>query len=55
LGFRSRCSIDSGIEEIRELLIANRFRDLDNPRYSNKAFLSVFNTHNPRVQQEAAK
>lgn len=45
LGFRPTCSIDDGIEEIKELLVAGRLRDVDNPRYTNQKFLSRFNTH----------
>ena len=45
LGFRPRYSIDDGIEEIKELLTSRRLRDVDNPRYTNQQFLSMFNTH----------
>lgn len=45
LGFRPTRSIDDGIEEIRELLESRRLKDVDSPRYTNQAFLSMFNTH----------
>lgn len=45
LGFRPTHSIDEGIEEIKELLDGHRLRDIDNPRYTNQLFLSMFNTH----------
>lgn len=45
LGFRAERSIDQGIEEVKGLLDSFRIRDLDNPRYTNQAFLTAFNTH----------
>jgi len=45
LGFKSIYSIDDGIEEIKELLDSRRLRDVDNPRYTNQTYLSMFNTH----------
>jgi Nucleoside-diphosphate-sugar epimerases len=45
LNFKLAYSIDDGIEEIKELLDSSRLRDIDNPRYTNQAFLSKFNTH----------
>jgi nucleoside-diphosphate-sugar epimerase len=45
LGFRAACSIDDGIEEVKELLDTGRIRDTDNPRYINQLFLSAFSTH----------
>jgi nucleoside-diphosphate-sugar epimerase len=45
LRFRPERSIDQGIAEVKELLDAGRIRDLDNPRYTNQAFLTTFNTH----------
>lgn len=45
LGFRPRYSIDDGIEEIKELLVSRRLKDVENPRYTNQAFLSMFSTH----------
>jgi len=45
LGFKPAYSIDDGIEEIRSLLESHRLKDLDNPRYTNQKFLSLYNTH----------
>lgn len=45
LDFKPRVSIDDGIGEIKELLDSNRLRDLDNPRYTNQAYLKLFATH----------
>src|SRR5262245_13494435 len=45
LGFRPRCSIDEGIEEIKSLLVSHRLKDVENPRYTNQKFLSIHNTH----------
>jgi len=45
LGFKPGCSIDDGIEEVKELLVTGRLRDVENPRYTNQTFLSMFNTH----------
>lgn len=45
LGFKPGYSIDDGIEEIKDLLVTGRLRDVDNPRYTNQTFLSMFNTH----------
>jgi nucleoside-diphosphate-sugar epimerase len=44
-GFRPHVSIDDGIEEVKELLDTGRLKDVDNPRYTNQLFLSMFNTH----------
>lgn len=45
LGFKPVHSIDEGIEEIKSLLDSRRLKDVDNPRYTNQAFLSMYNTH----------
>jgi nucleoside-diphosphate-sugar epimerase len=45
LGFRPGFSIDDGIEEIKDLLMTHRLKDIENPRYTNQTFLSLFNTH----------
>jgi nucleoside-diphosphate-sugar epimerase len=45
LGFAPAYSIDQGIEEMKYLLETNRLKDVTNPRYTNQAFLSMFNTH----------
>jgi nucleoside-diphosphate-sugar epimerase len=45
LGFKPTHSIDEGIEEIKYLLDTHRLKDVDNPRYTNQTYLSMFNTH----------
>jgi nucleoside-diphosphate-sugar epimerase len=45
LGFAPQCSIDDGIAEIQQLLDTGRLKDVDNPRYTNQAFLTLHNTH----------
>jgi nucleoside-diphosphate-sugar epimerase len=45
LGFKPECSIDQGIQEVKELLDDQRIRDLESPRYTNQTFLSMFTTH----------
>ena len=45
LGFKPTASIDDGIEDVRMLLDTGRLKDVDNPRYTNQAFLSMHNTH----------
>ncbi len=45
LAFKATHSIDEGIEEMKRLIEDNRIKDLFNPRYTNQAFLSMFNTH----------
>jgi nucleoside-diphosphate-sugar epimerase len=44
-GFKPTNTVDQGIEEIKELLTSNRVKDVENPRYTNRLFLSMFNTH----------
>jgi nucleoside-diphosphate-sugar epimerase len=44
-GFNPVCSIDDGIEEVKQLLVSGRLKDVDNPRYTNQQYLSLFNTH----------
>ncbi len=45
LEFSSRCSIDDGIAEIKELIERGRLRDLSNPRYANQSFLEKYRPH----------
>jgi nucleoside-diphosphate-sugar epimerase len=45
LDFKPAHSIDDGIEEIKSLLDSQRLKDVDNPRYTNQTFLSMYNTH----------
>jgi nucleoside-diphosphate-sugar epimerase len=52
LGFKSQYLIDDGIEELKELLASGRLKDVDNPRYTNQKYLSMFNTHNHFVRSQ---
>ena len=45
LGFTPKHSIDDGIEDIHELVRSCRLRDVDNVRYTNQQFLSLYKTH----------
>jgi nucleoside-diphosphate-sugar epimerase len=45
LEFTPRMSIDQGIEEIMALADSGRLKDIENPRYNNKGFLSRYRTH----------
>ncbi len=45
LGFAPTASVDDGIEEIKRLLDTGRLKDVDNPRYTNQGFLTLYNTH----------
>lgn len=45
LNFKPKASIDDGISELKELLDSHRLRDTENPRYTNQAYLKMFNTH----------
>lgn len=45
LGFQTTNSVDTGIEEINSLLDSHRLKNVDNPRYTNHGFLSMYNTH----------
>ncbi|HUT91369.1 MAG TPA: SDR family oxidoreductase [Thermoguttaceae bacterium] len=52
LRFTPELSIDEGIDEIRRLADSGRIKDIDNPRYSNKGFLSLHNTHVGSLYQQ---
>ncbi|MFC1945705.1 NAD-dependent epimerase/dehydratase family protein [Chloroflexota bacterium] len=45
LGFKPSFSIDTGIEEVKELLVSGRLLDTENPRYTNQKALTTFNSH----------
>jgi nucleoside-diphosphate-sugar epimerase len=45
LGFAPRYSIDDGIEEVKELVLNGRLKDLNSPRYANHSFLEKFQPH----------
>jgi nucleoside-diphosphate-sugar epimerase len=45
LGITPQLSVDQAIEEIMALADSGRLKDVDNPRYSNKGFLFLHQTH----------
>lgn len=45
LNFNPCVSIDTGIEELKELIESHRLVDVTNPRYTNEKFLSQFSPH----------
>lgn len=51
LDFQPSTSIDDGIEEVKNLLDTCRLKDVDNPRYTNQAFLSMFNPHRDSIKR----
>jgi nucleoside-diphosphate-sugar epimerase len=44
-GFHPEESIDAGSEEVKELVVNGRIKDVNNPRYTNQLFLEWFRTH----------
>ncbi|QEM69767.1 SDR family oxidoreductase [Geobacter sp. FeAm09] len=44
-GFKPQYSIDDGIEEVKDLVINNRIKDVNNPRFTNQVFLETYKTH----------
>jgi len=44
-GFKPQYSIDDGIEEVKELVINGRIKDVNNPRFTNQVFLETYKTH----------
>jgi nucleoside-diphosphate-sugar epimerase len=44
-GFQPGESIDGGIEEVKDLVVNGRIKDVNNPRYTNQLFLERFRTH----------
>lgn len=44
-GFSPKLSPEYGIKEVKKLIEERRIRDVNNPRFSNQSYLSMFNTH----------
>jgi nucleoside-diphosphate-sugar epimerase len=42
LGWKSVYSIDDGIDEVKELIMNRRIKNVSNPRYTNQLFLKQF-------------
>jgi nucleoside-diphosphate-sugar epimerase len=45
LGFVPQRTVDDGIDEVRRLVTGGRIKDVNNPRYTNQAFLAKFQSH----------
>lgn len=52
LGFSPARTVDDGIEEVRHLIKEGRIKDVNNPRYTNVAFLERFQSHVRPVAHE---
>ncbi|MGZ6005791.1 MAG: NAD-dependent epimerase/dehydratase family protein [Candidatus Saccharimonadales bacterium] len=44
-GFNPKFTAEDGILEVKKLIEEHRIKDVNNPRYSNQNFLTMFNTH----------
>lgn len=44
-GFSPKYSAEDGIKEVKKLIEERRIKDVNNPRYSNQSFLTMFKTH----------
>jgi nucleoside-diphosphate-sugar epimerase len=45
LGFKPKFTAEDGIKEVKKIIEEQRIKDVNNPRYSNQSFLTMFNTH----------
>lgn len=45
LGFNPKFIAEDGIVEVKKLIEERRIKDVNNPRYSNQSFLTMFKTH----------
>ncbi len=45
LGFSPKFTAEDGIKEVKQLIEGHRIKDVNNPRYSNQSFLTMFKTH----------
>lgn len=44
-GFNPKRGAEDGIKEVKKLIEERRIKDVNNPRYSNQSFLTMFKTH----------
>jgi nucleoside-diphosphate-sugar epimerase len=44
IGFNPQYTVDDGIKEVKELLENKRIKNIDNPRYTNQGYISMFNS-----------
>jgi nucleoside-diphosphate-sugar epimerase len=54
-GFNPKYTSEDGIKEVKELIEGHRIKDVNNPRYSNQSFLTMFNTHRLADEETNAK
>lgn len=47
LGFKPKFSSADGIKEVQTMIEERRIKDVNNPRYSNQTYLTMFKTHYP--------
>ena len=45
LGFSPKYTAEDGIKEVKKLIEEHRIKDVNNPRYSNQNYLTMFKTH----------
>ena len=42
--FVPKYSVNDGIEEVKNLILENRIKDVNDPRYTNQKYLEIFKT-----------
>lgn len=45
LSFNPKLTAEDGIKEVKKIIEERRIKDVNNPRYSNQSFLTMFKTH----------
>lgn len=51
-GFKPKYTAEDGIKEVKKLIEEKRIKDVNNPRYSNQGYLTMFNTHHLIDEEE---
>jgi len=46
-GFNPKLRVEDGIGEIKQLFEERRIKNINNPRYTNEGYLTIFNSHKP--------
>ncbi len=52
LGFKPKFTADDGVKEVKNLIEGHRIKDVNNPRYSNQSYLTMFKTHHLIDEEE---
>lgn len=52
LGFNPKFTAKDGIKEVKKIIEERRIKDVNNPRYSNQSFLTMFKTHHYLDEEE---